>query len=223
MKMSINQSDLASVKMTLGVVKGGAATALSRSLNKGVDGVGPEVKSVVQGTHNIKSTVITSQITKVKSSPTNLSAKATVGKGVYGRGRGTAVIDFSGGRQTKKNGYRVMLKKNKGVVNLKDAFVATMKSGHKGVFVRAGYSNLFTGGGAGFATRYSKKQGKVVSASTAAAKKGRMRKEAIKEVFSTSVVDSLSNPTNYAGMQDRVIGRIDAELARQTNLLLSRY
>lgn len=221
MSVTINQDDLARLSFTLAGIKNGAATVLSRGINKGIDGVGPETKTVVQDTHNIKATVISRQIKKIKSTPSNLSAKATIGDDSYGHGRGTAVIDFKGGRQTKKTGYRVQLKKNKGVVNLKNAFVATMKSGHKGVFVRAGYTNLAVNGAVG-SSRFSVSQNRRIATSTTVLKDKTQRKEAIKEVFSTSTVDAISNSGNFKSMQSKVIGRIDRELERQTNLLLSR-
>ncbi|MDF1577677.1 MAG: flagellar basal body-associated FliL family protein [Desulfobulbales bacterium] len=201
MKITINESDLADFHFLLSGIESGADKALSRALNKGVDGVGPEIKTIVQSTHNIKSTTITGQIRKQKASPQHLRAKVTVGQGAYGRGKGTAIIDFAAGRATRRSGYRVKLKKNKGIVTLANAFVATMKSGHKGVFVRVGYTNL-----------YSRENGSPSA-----------RKEAIKEVFSTSTVDALKNPGNYATLRAKVIARINNELARQTDLLLSRF
>jgi hypothetical protein len=211
LKVRINQADLFKVGLLLGGIEKGSATAISRAVNKGLDGVSPEVKSVVGSEINAKAKAVTSQVKVIKTWPGNLNGKAVIGEGAYGRGKGTALIDYRNSRQTKK-GVTVVLKSGRSRTLIPGAFIATMRSGHRGVFRRAGYTNLYEPRGT---KGIFIEGGKVITP-----KSPGQRREAIKELFSTSVVDAMGD--NLPLVVYRVQARIDKELSRQVDLLLSK-
>lgn len=207
MRLSINPADLLKVNFLLAGVKNGAPTVLARAVNKALDGGSPEVKAVVMATTNIKSTTIGEQVKATeRATAQHIKGKVVIGEGVYGKGLGVALIDYYNVRETKK-GVTYQVAKGKPRLLLAGGFKATMKSGHTGVFLRAGSTNLTYGRG-------------VKDTLRGTVKPVDQRKEAISEVFRTSVVDASGD--QLPAVVEKMQGRLDNELDRQLNLLLDK-
>lgn len=105
-----------------------APTIVSRALNKTATWVRTRVVRAVAAEIALKQKIVRESVTVSKASYKRLEANVNV------KGKRVPVIDF-GARQTKKGvGYRVS--KKEGRKTVPGAFISTMKSGHKGVFIR---------------------------------------------------------------------------------------
>lgn len=196
MNIQINQGDLFRVHAMLSGIKNGVPRVIMRSVNKTMPGVRTDIVAEVRKSQNVKAGAVRKQIKVNKASVTDLRASVDVGRDafgrpVYGRGLGLPIIGYSGPRQTKK-GVTVEIRKGQGRKLVKGAFVATMKSGHKGVFKRRGSSRL------------------------------RDRVEPIKELFTTSVPDALSNGPALATVMVKGQVRLDKNINHETDYLLSQ-
>ncbi len=127
-KIKINENDLRKVHLMLSDFKGASERVFVRSLNKTLTGVKTDSSTAIRA-------VITAK--KAAVDETFKISKAATGKMtaiIASTGKPLALIDYSA-RQTNK-GVSVQVRKDRSRKVVPGAFMATMKSGHKGVFWR---------------------------------------------------------------------------------------
>lgn len=110
------------------VQKRDAPKALNQAINKTLKKAATVADVTIRKSLNLKKQTIRKQFTIVQSNKTKLQGTIIV------RGRPQPIIDFDA-KQTKR-GVTFKIKKDKGRRIIKGAFIATMRSGRKGVFVR---------------------------------------------------------------------------------------
>jgi hypothetical protein len=136
--MEINvKADITEVMSMLnGLQRNGIKKAASRALNKTLTTVNAvaarEIKNDIGG--SIKIGDIKSLLRQIKSNPIQLIAS------LIASGKRLPLIKIDPG--ARQNSAGVKYKNSKGTVIIPGAFIATMKSGHKGVFKRKGVSRL---------------------------------------------------------------------------------
>ncbi len=116
------------VLWTLAQIKGVTPLVLMRSMNNTMQGVRTDVSS------EIRAIITTGKSDVDKSIGITKANKETLSGAVVISGRLLPLLDF-GARQTQK-GVSVQIRKDHKRAVLSGAFIATMKSGHKGVFWR---------------------------------------------------------------------------------------
>jgi len=103
---------------------------MSRSINKTLTGVRTDGTNLAAAELNLKKKQIRDAMRLIKASPKTLQA-------LFKRsGRPIPLIQFIGTRALKRGGISVKVKKSGRRVKLEHAFLATMASGHVGVFAR---------------------------------------------------------------------------------------
>lgn len=111
-----------------------AEKAAIRTLNRTADKARVAASKTVRETYNIKAGDLNRSVKTSKASRSNLTAILTI------IGKPVGLILF-GARQTLK-GVTYKILKNGGRAKLHHAFIAVMRSGHRGVFERAGKARL---------------------------------------------------------------------------------
>lgn len=127
--VKINKEDLANVESAMNGIKNGYAKVLVRSLNKTITGVRTDAVKEIGKEITPKAKIIRSTFKLFKANYANLSAS------VKSTGWPIPLIHYLA-RQVKKGVSYKVRKQAQGRLILKHAFIATMKSGHKGVFWR---------------------------------------------------------------------------------------
>lgn len=112
-----------------------AGKVLSRSLNKTLNGVKTDASAEIRKELNVKKETVDSTFRLQKATASRLSAS------IESTGRPLPLSKFLGTKQTKK-GVSVKVKKDRSRKVIPHAFMATMKSGHVGVFWRVGKERL---------------------------------------------------------------------------------
>jgi len=110
-------------------------TALVRSINRALGGIQTDTNKSVRKELNVTTRTVkeTFKLKKANKGDISASLKST-GKPINFYDKKTGKLNFSG-RQTKK-GMAFTIKKGRGRQKFKSAFVATMPTGFRGVFVR---------------------------------------------------------------------------------------
>lgn len=104
---------------------------IARSLNKAITKTRTVAAREVSAKRNIKVGRARQDMTLRRASPSRPEAA------IYARGTPIKVIEVKGAKRISKAGVRAKIS-NKGAAHLfKDAFIATMASGHVGVFYRS--------------------------------------------------------------------------------------
>lgn len=111
-------------------VAGDIGPGASRALNRTANGVRTDMTKLATSILNVRSKDVRDGIKINGANPSNL--KATV----YRRGRPLSLYDYIGTRELEGRGVSIKVFKTGKRTILKHAFVATMKSGHEGVFWR---------------------------------------------------------------------------------------
>jgi hypothetical protein len=127
-KIKAYEDDLASVRKMLSDLKGSGSRVIMRATNKTLTGVKTDASAAIRQTVTAK---------KAAVDDTFKISKATIDKpsaSIASTGRPVGLINFSS-NQTKK-GVSVQVRKDRPRKIVPGAFIATMKSGHKGVFWR---------------------------------------------------------------------------------------
>jgi hypothetical protein len=124
-----NETDMANIRAMLADIKTIPEKVISRGLNKTLTGVKTDASTEVRKVLNVKKAAVDETFKITKASVTSLSCA------IKSTGKPLALIDFTGTRQTKV-GVSVLVKKEKGRKVMPGAFIAQMKSGHKGVYWR---------------------------------------------------------------------------------------
>lgn len=107
---------------------------LGRALNRTITGVRTDVSSGIRKRLNVKASDVRKVISVRRARAAELSAEIVIA------GKGAPLAVF-GARQTKK-GVTIKVLRGGARKTIRGAFIATMKSGHKGVFVRRGKRQL---------------------------------------------------------------------------------
>jgi len=129
--VSVDQQSLKQVTDYLRAIGGNLPKAQSRAINRTLTGVVTDTAREVGRVLNLAQKDIKEHITVPrKASVSRLSGE------VLAKGRWIPLIKFRGTRGVKGGGVSVQVKKSKGPKILRHAFLARMKSGHLGVFMR---------------------------------------------------------------------------------------
>jgi len=129
MRIDINQRDILDIELALMGIRNGGPKALTRAINKTLTGVRTDKTNEAGKILNMKKTDIRKAVKINKATWSNMSAK------VSRKGKPVALAKFKNTRQTRK-GVSVLVKVGGQRTILRHAFLATMKSGHVGVFWR---------------------------------------------------------------------------------------
>ncbi len=133
--IQINERDIARVEKTLAGMPKVAGRVLSRSLNKTLAGIKTDASAEIRKELNVKKETVDSTFSLQKATVSRLSAS------IESTGRPLPLSKFLGTKQTKK-GVSVRIKKGRSRKVIKGTFMATMSSGHVGVFWRVGKERL---------------------------------------------------------------------------------
>jgi len=127
--IKINEADLMKVKNIFSDIgKNLAARVTMRALNKTLSGVKTDSSSAIRDIITAKKSAVDETFKISRATEQNSSAW------IASTGRPIALIDYSA-RETKK-GVSVQVRKDRARKVVPGAFIATMKSGHKGVYWR---------------------------------------------------------------------------------------
>ena len=126
--IKINEMDRLNVEKMLASFKGAANRVTMRSVNKTLTGVKTDSSAAIRAEVTAKKAAVdkTFKISKVTENSWSGYIEST--------GKPLALIDYSS-RQTN-NGVSVQVRKDRTRKVVKHSFIASMKSGHKGVFWR---------------------------------------------------------------------------------------
>lgn len=111
----------------------------ARAINRTAITTRKKASQVIRETLNVKAAKIKNRLRIHKATAVNLSGD------IQSRYKPLRVSDFNGIRQTKK-GVTVRMRKDKPRKVFKGAFIATVRSGHRGAFIRAGNGTRWTKG-----------------------------------------------------------------------------
>lgn len=112
------------------------AVAMARGLSKVAKQGATVAKTNIAKEYNVKAAVVADRL-NVKSSSNGLHATISAKPkrvGSSGKSR-IPLIDF-GATQSKKNGVKFKIRRNGSAARMRHAFIATMPSGHRGVYQR---------------------------------------------------------------------------------------
>lgn len=131
--IKINEADLQRVQDMLGEIKGLPERVAVRALNKTLTGVKTDASAEIRAVITAKKAAVDETFKISKASTGNMKAS------ISSTGKPLALIDYSA-RQTTK-GVSVQVRKDRSRKIVPGAFIATMKSGHTGVFWREWHGN----------------------------------------------------------------------------------
>lgn len=112
------------------------AVAMARGLSKVAKQGATVAKTNIAKEYNVKAAVVADRL-NVKSNSNGLQATISAKPkrvGSSGKSR-IPLIDF-GATQSKKNGVKFKIRRNGSAARMRHAFIATMPSGHRGVYQR---------------------------------------------------------------------------------------
>ena len=170
-------------------------TASSRALNKTAAQAKTQAARAIRDQYNISSRLIGRHIRLHRSTPATLTAS------VSAEGEKLPVVAF-GARQTKR-GVTVQIKRGARRL-IRSAFLATLRSGHRGVFARGHYS------GRGFVRR------------TRRVRPYPKPDLPITELFTVGVPQGFSNRLVLEALERKVREKFPALLAHEIQFALSR-
>jgi len=181
----INEADLISVRNMLDGIKGAGDRVFARSLNKTLTGVKTDASTEVRKELNATKKVVDETFKIEKAFSGKMSAS------IHSTGRPLPLIGFVGTKKTKL-GVSVLIKKGRTRTVIPKTFIATMKSGHKGVFWR------------------QKVGGKMV------------KRLPISELFTSRVPDILENEPVMEEVLKKADNRLHANIEHELNYELSK-
>lgn len=164
--------------------------ATARALNRTILAVRTAASKEIRARYNIRAKDIKPTMSKRTASALSLEAS------LRSKGKGMPLIKFKAA-QTRK-GVRATIKRGSRQ-SLPGAFIATMKSGHRGVFARAQY-----------------KSGRLVSRRKRI-NPSRMNDLPITELKTVAVPSALANDIVTAKLRDVIAKRFPANLERELN------
>lgn len=124
----MDKTTLAEAQRALSEIKNGTATAMYRAINRALDGVSTDAAKVIATEVNLTQKIIKGDFSTYKATPDKIAGT------FRSRGRPVALIHY--GASQVGTGVSVRIKKDRPRKVIAYAFIATMKSGHQGVFQR---------------------------------------------------------------------------------------
>jgi hypothetical protein len=197
--VTLDRADLNKLEYTLSGIKNGARDALRIALNKTLDGTATDAAKILSAKINLTQKVIKANFRKFKATNDNLGAK------FESRGKKVPLVNY-GARQTQKGVTVQVLKANPRKL-LPHAFIATMRSGHKGAFWREWHN---------YGLAPSAKPKKKIPWK-------RMPSEyrlSIHELFGPRIEDVLGKDAVFGELTDKAQARMDKELDAAINYVL---
>lgn len=214
MTLTLNPIDVEAVKKMLGDCKTAPGKVISRALNKTMTGIKTDAWNEIKQVLNAKQTDVYDTFKVTKASVADMSCK------FVSTGKHLPLMTF-GARQTTK-GVSVQVLKTHPRETIPKTFIATMKSGHKGVFWRKWHQPNLNSGFESQANRagyfWSRKSQRFVPM---ALLPDRFRFK-ISERFSLRVPDLLSGPPVIDAVMTKANERLVTNLDREVNYELSR-
>lgn len=216
MTLTLNQIDVDSVKKMLGDCKTAPEKVISRALNKTMTGIKTDASTEIRAILNAKKADVDDTFRVTSASVAAMSCK------FVSTGKPLPLMTF-GARNTKK-GVSVQVKKTSARKVISGAFIATMKSGHKGVFWRK-WHDRGVPTKTGMEVQMSKlgyfwsKQSRQFLPFAMLPYKYRLP---IKELYSSRVPDVLSDPPVINSVIEKANARLVVNLDREVNFELSK-
>lgn len=196
--IKINAEDMAKVKKALAGVSGAVDRVCMRAINDGLVGMKTDASAEIRSVITLKKSTVDATFKTVKASVTSLS-------GVFAStGKPVPLIEY-GARQTTK-GVSVQVKRGNPRSVVVGAFIATMKSGHKGVFWREWHQAIR----------------KPVNRNIPYGKLPKKYRLPISQRYGPRVPDILSNEPVMAAVLKKADDRMHTNIDRQINYELSK-
>ena len=129
-QMQLDTASLDRAKMMMAELKGIEPKVKSRAINRSLTSVRAEAVSLIGLDLNLTATKIRESFTMNNATVANPTGS------VVSKSKPIPLIDFNGTRELARGGVSVQVKRTGERVKLLHAFIATMKSGHRGVFER---------------------------------------------------------------------------------------
>ncbi len=129
LSIGVNESQLRDLTETLAHVTNGVPRAISGAINKVLPKARTRFVKAVGDRITVPARAIRERVAIRKATPANLEGFVTVTR------RPIPLIEFKA-RQTKRGGVTVQVRKGTAREKFPDSFIATMTSGHTGVFRR---------------------------------------------------------------------------------------
>lgn len=196
--IKIDESDLQRVSDMLGGIKGLPERVSVRALNKTLTGVKTDSSAEIRAVITAKKAAVDETFKIQKASTGNMTAS------ISSTGKPLALIDYSS-RQTKK-GVSVQVRKDHARKIVPSAFIATMQSGHKGVFWREWHGGTK----------------KPVNPKINYAALPRQYRLKIKELYGPRVPDIMSNDPVMKNILSKAGDRLHSNLVHETDYEFSK-
>ena len=198
MNIQMNPGNIEKVKSMLSGLKSVPEKVMSRAINLSLTGVKTDASTEIRAIITPKKNVIDATFRTTKATVTSMKGS------FFSTGKNLGLIDFSA-RQTVK-GVTVQVKKTTPRKLIPGTFIATMKSGHKGVFWR-----VWHGG-----THRVKKQ-------MTYARLPKFIRLPIHELFAPAVPDYLGEKGPvYAKVEAKATARLHTNMEHELNFELSK-
>jgi hypothetical protein len=214
MTLTLNPIDVEAVQKMLGDCKTAPGKVISRALNKTMTGIKTDASTEIRAILNAKKADVDDTFRVTSASVADMSCK------FVSTGRPLPLMTF-GARQTTK-GVSVQVKKTVARAVIPGTFLATMKSGHQGVFWRKWHQRSAM---TGLQARASK-VGYFWSSKAQRFLPMRLLPESyrlpITELFSSRVPDVLSDPPVINAVLGKANARLVTNLDREVNYELSK-
>jgi len=133
--VTLNEGSIRQAEHILRAIPRALPRVMMRAINRTVDSAATDLKRRVGGKLNVKLSEIARGIGKRKASTGNLSGHITA------RGYRFSLLALKGTKATKR-GVTYRMNMSEGRKLLESGFVRTMRSGHRGVFLRKGMERL---------------------------------------------------------------------------------
>lgn len=204
--VSLNQSDVAHVRRMLQDVKGGGPKVVKRAVDRTMGTMKTTISRIARETLNIRKADLDKGIGVKKYDDATASGRVTI------EGASLPVYDFHP-QQDMYRGVSVQIKKRGARKFIAGAFIATMKSGHKGVFWREWHDAKAR---AGFGYRIKRLPW--------AKEKDRMKKYRLKihELFTTALPEALGDKKPMDEILTDASENLHKNLDRELNYELSK-
>jgi hypothetical protein len=205
-EIKANQQDLADLLGKLEALPKGLATATSRAINKSLTSVRAEMVRLIRADYDLKAGEIRKQLVLVKATPSRLEGRIA-GESSPGvpllqfvrMKRVPSTLRTKGGAYTPKVGIPVLIRRDKGKLVFKRAFLARMGSGHVGAFVRTVQTLKASGRGR---------------------RESKMGKRYVKELYGPSPIKLMGSNANQERIEDFAQEVMDKNLRHEAEFFL---
>lgn len=216
MTVTLNPIDVDAVKAMLGECKTMPEKVISRALNKTLTGIKTDASTEIRAILNAKKADVDATFKVTSASVADMSCKFT------STGRALPLMTF-GARQTTK-GVSVLVKKTEARTVIPGTFIATMKSGHTGVFWRKWHKkgvplSSFSERAARVGYFWSERAQRFLPIAMLSSE----YKLPISERFSSRVPDVLGDPPVLNAVIDKANARLLVNIDREVNYELSKF